>query len=121
MKDGLFFTKTYEWIKKIDDSTVLTGLSEHAVNEMGDIVFINLPETGAKVKCGEPYTDVESVKAVSDVYAPVEGVITEVNKLLFDKPEKLNESPYESWIVRISNITATTELMDEKEYREYIK
>lgn len=121
MKDGLFFTKTHEWVKKIDDSTILTGLSEHAVKEMGDIVFINLPEAGNKVVCKEPYTDVESVKAVSDVYSPVDGVIAQVNTELFDKPEKFNESPYDAWIARMSDVTATIELMDEEEYEEYIK
>ncbi|MHB1454019.1 MAG: glycine cleavage system protein H [Saccharofermentanales bacterium] len=121
MAESLLFTRTHEWIRKIDETTVLAGLSQHAVDEMGDLVFINLPGVGKNVAAGEVMADVESVKAVSDVYSPVSGVVAEVNGLLIDAPEKLNEAPYDSWIARISSVTAYAELMDETQYAEFIK
>jgi glycine cleavage system H protein len=120
-KEKRFYTRTHEWIRKIDETTVLAGLSQHAVDEMGDLVFINLPGVGKTVTAGEVMADVESVKAVSDIYSPVSGVVAEVNGLLTDAPEKLNEAPYESWIVRISSVTAYAELMDEAQYAEFIR
>jgi len=121
MNEELFFTKTHEWIKKIDDTTVLTGISEHAAKEMGDIVFINLPDIGKKTTIGSPYADVESVKAVSEIYSPVEGIVTERNSELSDHPENLNASPYDSWIAKISDVTEFAELMDKDQYEEFIK
>ncbi len=121
MAEEFFFTKTHEWVKKLDETTVLAGLSQHAVDEMGDLVFINLPAAGTAVRAGEVMADVESVKAVSDVYSPVTGIVEEANAALADDPAKLNEAPYEAWIARISSVTEFAGLMDEAEYAEFIR
>ena len=78
---------------------------------MGDLVFVNLPEEGDEVNVGDSFADVESVKAVSDVYAPVSGVICEVNEELLDAPEKMNEAPYDAWLVKVKDITEKEELL----------
>ena len=121
MDNGIMFTRTHEWVRRVDGDTVLTGLSAHAVTEMGDLVFINLPEVGAEVKAGETMADVESVKAVSDVFSPVDGVVAEVNEELTDAPEKINEAPYEAWIARINGVKSIEGLMTEDEYLDHIK
>ena len=121
MDDGIMLTKTHEWVRRVGESVVLTGLSAHAVSEMGDLVFINLPEVGVTVTAGETMADVESVKAVSDIYSPVSGVVSEVNEELSDAPEKINEAPYDSWIVKISEADIPDGLMTEEEYEEFLK
>ena len=121
MNNGMMFTKTHEWVRKEGEGVVLTGLSAHAVTEMGDLVFINLPQVGTKVTAGETMADVESVKAVSDVYSPVSGVVAEVNESLADAPEKINEAPYASWIAKIESVEIPEGLMTEEEYEEYLK
>lgn len=117
----LLFSKSHEWVKKLDETTVLTGLSEHAVTEMGDIVFINLPSVGATYQAGQAMADVESVKAVSDVYSPVSGTVAEVNESLINAPENLNSSPYESWIAKFTGVTGYADLMTASEYENFIK
>ena len=121
MDNGLMFTKTHEWVRRVDENTVLTGLSAHAVSEMGDLVFINLPDIGTEVKAGGTMADVESVKAVSDIYSPVTGVVAAINEELADAPEKINEAPYDSWIARIEVVQEPAGLMTEEEYEEYIR
>ncbi|MDD2393368.1 MAG: glycine cleavage system protein GcvH [Eubacteriales bacterium] len=121
MNNGMMFTKTHEWVRKEGEGVVLAGLSAHAVTEMGDLVFINLPQVGTKVTAGETMADVESVKAVSDVYSPVSGVVAEVNESLADAPEKINEAPYASWIAKIESVEIPEGLMTEEEYEEYLK
>lgn len=121
MSDNYLFSKTHEWVKKIDEHTVLVGISEHAVEEMGDLVFINLPFVETSVSSGDVLADVESVKAVSDIYSPVSGVIIEVNEGLVDAPEQMNESPKEAWIAKINEVEEITGLMTEEEYLSYIK
>lgn len=93
---NLKYTKTHEWAKFEDDGTVLAGLTDFAQEHLGDLVFVNLPEVGDPVTAGEPFCDVESVKAVSDVYAPVSGEIIEVNEALADNPALINEGPYDA-------------------------
>ena len=121
MDNGIMFTKTHEWIRQTEGGVVLAGLSAHAVTEMGDLVFINLPDVGTKVTAGEAMADVESVKAVSDVYSPVSGVVAEVNEALVDAPEKINEAPYDSWIAKIEGVEVPEGLMTEAEYEEYLR
>jgi glycine cleavage system H protein len=119
VKQGLLYTKTHEWVKFLDDSTALVGISDHAQHELGDLVFVNLPEVGAAVTAGELFGDVESVKAVSDVIAPVSGTVAEINEVLLDKPEKINESAYAAWFIKVKAITARGELMDADTYAVY--
>lgn len=115
----LKYSRDDEWVRMIDDTTAVVGITDYAQNEMGDLVFINLPVVGDEVSCDEMMCDIESVKAVADVISPVSGVIAEVNEALLDAPESLNSDPYDAWIARIENITEFAELMSAEEYMEY--
>ena len=92
----LKYSRDHEWVKMLDDTTALVGITDFAQSELGDLVYVNLPEPGDEVLAGETACDVESVKAVSDVMSPVTGVIAEVNEELMDAPEKLNEEQKEA-------------------------
>ena len=116
----LRYTKTHEWIKE-ENGVVTVGLSDFAQQELGDLVFINLPVEGDEVSMGEPLCDVESVKAVSDVMSPVTGRVAEVNEELLDAPQKLNEAPYEAWIAKIEGVSDCEELLDAQAYQELIQ
>ena len=120
MKDMLF-TKTHEWIQFLDETTVRVGLTDYAQSELGDLVFINLPEEGDEVVISESFADVESVKAVSNVYSPVTGTVSKINEELLDHPELVNESPYEAWFVEIENVREQNELLSEEEYETFIR
>jgi glycine cleavage system H protein len=99
----LRYTKDHEWAKKSDGGNVVIGISAFAVEQLGDITLVDLPEVGEEAKAGEPIGTIESVKAVSDLYAPVSGKVAKVNPALEDSPELLNESPYdEGWILEIA-------------------
>lgn len=110
------YAETHEWVELQEDGTALVGLSEHAVEELGDIVFLSLGEEGDTLTAGEAFGDIESVKAVSEINAPVDGVIAEINEALLDQPELINEDPAETWLVRLSDIGDLSELMDEDAY-----
>ncbi len=112
-----FFLKSHEWVD-LDDGTV--GISEFAQSELGELVFVNLPEEGDEVVAGEAFADVESVKAVSDVFSPVSGTVAEINEELLDAPEKINESAYDAWFIKVEDISEKAELMDEDEYNAYV-
>ena len=119
--EDLKYVKSHEWVKTLEDGTVLVGVSDYAQDALGDLVFVNLPEAGDEVTAGEAFADVESVKAVSDVYSPVTGTVEEVNEALLDAPESINESPYDAWLVKIGSVTDTEELMSAAEYEAYVK
>lgn len=116
----LQFTKSHEWIDMIDDTSAYIGLTDYAQSELGELVFINLPDEGDELNMGESMADVESVKAVSDVFSPVTGVVAEFNEDLLDAPEMVNESPYEAWFVKAENISELEDLMDEDEYMDFV-
>lgn len=98
----LKYAKSHEWLKLSDDGTALVGISDYAQSSLGDITFVQLPKVGATLKAGASFGVVESVKAASDIYAPVAGTVVEVNQALDSNPEKLNQSPYtEGWIVKL--------------------
>lgn len=116
------YTKDHEWIK-IDGSTGTIGITEYAQHELGDVVFVELPKVGVRIKAGESFGSVESVKAVSDIFSPVSGEITEINSALVDAPEKINHDPHGSaWLVRIKLESASeaNSLMDAKAYQTYV-
>jgi glycine cleavage system H protein len=116
---ALLFSKTHEWVNMIDDTTATIGISDYAQNELGGLVFVNLPEEGDDVVMGDTFADVESVKAVSDIYSPVTGTVAEINEELLDAPEMINDAPYDAWFVKVENITETEELMTEEEYKAF--
>ena len=117
----LKYTKDHEWVKMLDDTTALVGISDFAQSELGDLVFVNLPAVGDDVVAGEAACDVESVKAVSDVMSPVTGSVAEVNEELDDSPELLNSDPYGAWIMKIENVTDFSELLSAEESEAFTK
>ena len=117
---NLQYSKSHEWIKE-DGGLVEIGLTDHAQDQLGDLVFVNLPQVGDPVTAGEAFADVESVKAVSDVYSPVTGTVAQVNEALLDAPETINESPYEAWLIRVEAVTGREDLMDAAAYQALIQ
>jgi glycine cleavage system H protein len=116
------YTKEDEWVRQDDDYIVL-GITDYAQQELGDIVFLEMPEVGSEISAGEPFGVIESVKAVSELYAPLSGIVVEANSTLLETPELVNESCYEDgWILRIEPTDADEydSLMDANEYREYV-
>ncbi|MDR1724343.1 MAG: glycine cleavage system protein GcvH [Tannerella sp.] len=116
---NLFYVKTHEWVEFINESTAKIGISDFAQHELGDLVFVNLPAVGDEVTAGDAFGDVESVKAVSDVLSPVTGTVSAVNEALLDKPELINEDPYGSWFIEVSDITDKSELLTATEYENF--
>lgn len=114
------FTKSHEWVQFGDDDTAFIGITDYAQKELGDIVLVSLPEVGDVFDEGEAFADVESVKAVSDLYLPVSGTVEEVNESLLDDPELINEDCYEAWLVKLSEVSAGDELLTEDEYNAFI-
>ena len=106
---ALLFAKTHEWLNDLGDGTATVGISDFAQSELGGLVFVNLPEPGDEVVVGETFADVESVKAVSDIYSPVTGVVAEINEELLDQPELINESAYDAWFIKVENVTEQAE------------
>ena len=115
--ENLRYTASHEWVSE-EDGIYTIGLTDFAQDSLGDLVFINLPQVGDDVEAGEAFSDVESVKAVSDVFSPVTGKVVEVNEELVDSPELVNDSPYEAWFVRVGDVTDVDELLDAKAYAE---
>ncbi|CAM4053052.1 MULTISPECIES: glycine cleavage system protein GcvH [Vibrio] len=102
MDNTLKFADSHEWVKDNGDGTVTIGISEHAQQMLGDVVFVDLPEVEDSIEAGDSFSLVESVKAASDIYAPITGEIVEINEELEDSPELINEEPYEGgWIVKV--------------------
>lgn len=116
----LKYSRTHEWVRFQEDGTAYIGITDYAQDQLGDLVFVNLPAAGDSLQAGESFADVESVKAVSDVNAPVSGVVKEVNEALADAPEKMNEAPYEAWFVLAEDIADTDGLMTADEYEAFI-
>lgn len=114
----LKYVKSHEWVKEEGDE-VLIGISDYAQDALGDLVFVNLPEVGDEVTAGEAFADVESVKAVSDVFSPVTGIVTAINEELLDAPEAINQDPYGAWFIRVGQITDHEEYMDAAAYEEF--
>ncbi|MER3395165.1 MAG: glycine cleavage system protein H [Acidimicrobiia bacterium] len=122
--DDLLYTKDHEWARKEGNSKVRTGITWYAQDALGDVVFVKLPDKGSSVSAGDAFAEVESTKAVSDVYAPVSGLVTEVNEDLVDSPEKINEDPYGAgWIaiIEMSDESELADLMDAEAYRQLVE
>ncbi len=118
--DDVKYTKEHEWVRQ-EGRTVTVGITHHAQKEMGDLVFVELPRPGQQLKAGEPMGTVESVKAVSEVFAPVTGKVVEVNEALADHPEKVNQDPHgDGWMARIDLEGEAQGLMTAAEYRAFL-
>jgi glycine cleavage system H protein len=118
--EELQYTRSHEWVRTEGDTATI-GITDHAQDELGDIVFVELPEVGATFAAGDSFGTVESVKAVSDLYAPVGGEVVEVNEALDDSPEKINEDPYgEGWIVKLS-VSDEGDLLSASDYEQLLE
>ncbi|OCA87633.1 glycine cleavage system protein H [Bacillus sp. FJAT-27225] len=118
----LRYSEEHEWVK-VEDGKVRIGITHFAQSELGDIVFVELPEAGDEITANEPFGSVESVKTVSELYAPISGKVVEVNEDLADSPEFVNESPYEkAWMVVVepADMSEVEKLMDAAKYEEMI-
>ncbi|MCA9840159.1 MAG: glycine cleavage system protein GcvH [Trueperaceae bacterium] len=116
---NLKYASSHEWTLDNGDGTVTIGITEHAQDALGDVVFVELPDVGSELNAGEEFGVVESVKAASDVYSPVSGEVLEVNSDLEDSPETINESPYESgWLIKVkmSDASELEDLLDADAY-----
>ena len=116
----LKYSKSHEWVKMEGDVAVI-GITDYAQDALGDLVFVGLPEVGDAVTAEEPFGDVESVKAVSDINSPISGTVCAINEDVLDAPESLNEDPYGAWLIKVNEITDDGELMDADEYEEFCK
>jgi glycine cleavage system H protein len=119
----LRYSEEHEWVK-VEGERVRVGITDFAQHELGDIVFVELPEVGDEVTANEPFGSVESVKTVSELYAPVSGKVVEINEELNDNPEFVNESPYEkAWmiVIELSNSSELDELLTAEQYEEMTK
>ncbi len=123
MPDNLRYSKSHEWAKQLPDGSIEIGITDHAQDLMGDMVYVELPEVGAQLSAGKECAVVESVKAASDVYAPISGEVVAVNTELADSPELANQAPYEAgWMFRVKpdNSADIEALLDVAAYREVI-
>ena len=118
--DDRQYTRSHEWVRA-EEGTVTIGITDHAQEELGDVVFVELPDVGATIAAGDSFGTVESVKAVSDLYTPVGGEVVEVNSSLEDAPEKINDDPYgEGWIVKLST-SEEADLLSPEEYGKVVE
>jgi glycine cleavage system H protein len=121
--DGLEYTRDHEWLRKEEDGSVVVGITDHAQDSLGELVFVELPQVEAKFDAGDACAVVESVKAASDVYAPLSGTVAEVNQRLGGSPELVNEDPYgEGWLFRLTPDPDddTAELLSAERYGELL-
>ncbi len=119
----LKYAETHEWVRVEDDGTVVVGITDHAQDALGDIVYIELPEVGTNADAGAEIAVVESVKAASDIYSPISGEIVEINSSLDDQPETVNQSPYgDGWLfkIQISDSEDLQDLMDADGYQSMV-
>jgi len=120
--ENLKYTKEHEWVL-LEGDTGTIGITDHAQSELGDIVFVDLPKVGATITKGSSFGSVESVKAVSDIYAPVSGAVTAINDALGTAPETLNSDPHgAAWLIKVklSNTAETAELLSAADYQKYL-
>jgi glycine cleavage system H protein len=119
---GFKYTKDHEWIELAGDRGKI-GITDYAQQQLGDVVYVELPDVGQKVKQGQSFGTIESVKAVSELYSPVTGEVVDVNTALKDKPEVVNKSPHETWmvVVKLTNPGEVDALLDAAQYQDVVK
>jgi glycine cleavage system H protein len=116
----LKYTKEHEWVK-LTDGAARVGITDYAQKQLGDVVYLELPEVGRQLKKGDVFGTIESVKAVSELYAPVSGEVTEVNRALSEKPEAVNTAPHESWMIALKVSGGADDLLDAAQYTDLTK
>ena len=120
--EGLYYSESHEYVR-IEDNMGFIGITDYAQHALGNVVYVDMPEADDEVTAGEEFGAVESVKAASDLIAPVSGVVVEVNEALEDQPELINQDPYANWIIKVelADKTELDELMDAKAYETFCK
>lgn len=120
--EGLFYAKSHEWVK-IEGEVAIIGITDYAQHSLGNIVYLEAGDIGAKVKQNEQYGTIESVKAASDINAPLSGEIIAINEEVVDNPELINDDPYASWIIKIKveDLTEISNLLNAEQYRQESK
>lgn len=113
------YSRSHEWIEEVEEGKVRLGLTDFAQEQLGDIVYINLPEVGDTFEAEDVLGDIESIKAVSDIICPIAGTVAEVNEDLLDAPEGINEAADETWLVVLENVDDMDDLLTEEEYQEF--
>ncbi len=119
MPNNLKYSKTHEWVEMLPGTTAKVGLTDFAQNQLGKVVFVNLPEPGDALTAGESFGDVESVKAVSDVLSPVTGTVAAINEALLDAPGQINDDPYGAWLIEVKAVSFDEELLTAAEYEAF--
>jgi len=122
LPENLKYAKTHEWVKQEDDNVVRVGITDFAQDELGDLVYLELPKINQSFRVGEQCAVVESVKTASDLFSPVSGVVVAINDQLVDAPEKVNDDPYQTWLfcIKANNLIELEQLMDAKQYQQMI-
>ena len=115
------FSKKHIWIKKESEKNVVLGLTPYALEQLGSIMFVNLPDVGDTIEMEKAFGDVESIKTVSDLIAPVSGVIIQINEVLMDEPEKMNKDALENWLVRVEITEMDVNLMNKEAYHKFLQ
>ena len=118
---NLKYAKSHEWLEELDNGNVRVGITDHAQNAMGSLVFISLPNVGDELEAGESFGDVESVKTVSEVNVPVGGRVAAVNEALLDSPEQVNDAPYEAWMIELEGVGEHVGLLSADEYARFLE
>ena len=120
LPENLKYTSEHEWVRKEPDGTVTIGITDHAQSALGDLVFVEVPEAGRKLAAGDACCVVESVKAASDVYAPIAGEVIAGNQAAVDAPEQVNQDPYGAWLFKLkpANVADVDKLLDAAAYRK---
>ena len=119
--EELMYTSSHEWVETLDNGNLRVGITDFAQAELGDLVYLELPAAGDPVFEGEAFADVESVKAASEIYSPVNGTIAAVNEALMDEPGAVNDDPYGSWLIEITDASENSSLLDAKEYEDSLE
>lgn len=119
--EHLLYAKSHEWVERLDDGTLRVGLTDYAQSSMGDLVYVDLPRPGDPLVAGESFAEVESVKAVSSVFAPVGGTVRAVNESLADAPEAINADPYGAWLVQVEDASGCEDLLTAADYRALLE
>lgn len=119
--NDLFYSKSHEWVKFLDNGNALVGITDHAQHQLSDLVFVNLCDEGEELSVHGIIGDVESIKAVSEVYSPISGTVVMVNQDVIDNPALINSAPYDSWLVELSNPSGKDDLISPDVYAEILK